>query len=54
MTDAENKKDAAASKKPYEKPDIKSSTIKDTFLACGKCGSGPVEQFMCVVFPELS
>ncbi|HOO57275.1 MAG TPA: hypothetical protein PLN69_10655 [bacterium] len=41
-------------KKVYEKPEIKSSTIKDTFLACGKCGTGPLEQFLCVIFPELS
>lgn len=43
-----------AAKRPYSKPRIKSSSIKDTFLACGKCGSGPVEMFVCVVFPELS
>jgi hypothetical protein len=42
------------SKRKYEKPAVKSSTIKETFLACGKCTDGPVEQFLCVIFPELS
>jgi len=41
-------------KRPYEKPTIKSGTIKDTFLACGKCTNGPVDQFLCNIFPELS
>jgi len=41
-------------KRPYEKPSVKSSTIKETFLACGKCASGPVEQFLCTIFPEMS
>jgi hypothetical protein len=40
--------------RPYEKPDIKSSSIKETFLACGKCANGPIEQFFCVIFPEQS
>ncbi len=44
----------ARRKRPYEKPAVKSSTIKETFLACGKCASGPVEQFLCTIFPEMS
>jgi hypothetical protein len=51
---AGNNEAGGAAKRPYSKPRIKSSNIKDTFLACGKCGSGPVEMFVCVVFPELS
>ena len=45
---------AGGRKRPYEKPDIKSSSIKETFLACGKCSNGPIEQFFCVIFPEQS
>lgn len=52
--DKGNIEGGVASRRPYEKPRIKTSRIKDTFLACGKCGSGPVEMFVCVVFPELS
>ncbi len=45
---------AGGRKRPYEKPAIKSSTIKETFLACGKCSNGPIEQFFCTIFPEMS
>ncbi|MFA6449193.1 MAG: hypothetical protein WCX65_07000 [bacterium] len=45
---------AGRARRPYEKPDMKSSAIKETFLACGKCANGPIEQFLCVIFPELS
>lgn len=39
-------------KKPYQKPRVESEKMfETTALACGKCVSGPVSQFMCGAVP---
>ena len=40
-------------KKPYEKPEILSEEIKENIavLACGKCETNPIQQFVCQRFP---
>lgn len=41
-------------KKPYEKPQILTEEIREDLavLACGKCETGPIQQFICQRFPS--
>jgi hypothetical protein len=50
------KKEAKKTKKPYQKPELKSEKIFETAaLACGKCISGnPIYRGQCKFVPRLS